>query len=291
MSTKTQSTITIKDIEFLSEMAQVEGLQKEVWGWDDRDTMPPIHLIATRDVGGIFIGAFDGEYLVGFAYGFVGYESGRVMIHSHLLAVRPAYRNHNLGYKLKLAQRQQALEKGFKHMTWTFDPLQSVNAHLNFSKLGVIADKYKINYYGDETSSFLHRDIGTDRLWVTWALNSNRVRQRIGTEFVARNLLSELEATVPLVRLGLDGAPHTSETSEGTISKHVLIEIPADIALLQRENHQLAIQWREATRRAFTSAMAAGYLVEDFYRLTRQGQRLGVYLLTHRQMDEYVIGD
>jgi predicted GNAT superfamily acetyltransferase len=285
------STIIIKDIDLLSEMAQVEGLQKEVWGWEDRDTMPPIHLVATRDVGGIIIGAFDGEYLVGFAYGFVGYESGRVMIHSHLLAVRPAYRNHNLGYKLKLAQRQQALEKGFKHITWTFDPLQSVNAHLNFSKLGVIANKYKINYYGDETSSFLHRDIGTDRLWVTWALNSNRVRQRLEAELHMRKLPSELEGIVPLVRLGPDRVPYASEMPEGTFTKHVIIEIPADIILLQRESHQLAIQWREATRRAFTNAMAAGYLVEDFYRLVREGQHFGIYLLTFGHMEEDFIRD
>jgi predicted GNAT superfamily acetyltransferase len=291
MSTKAQPIVEIRDIDLVSEMAHLEAIQKEVWGWDDRDTMPPIHFIATKEVGGILIGAFDGKHLVGFAYGFVGYEGGSVMIHSHLLAVKPAYRNHNLGYKLKLAQRERALAKGFKHMTWTFDPLQSVNAHLNFSKLGVIADKYKINYYGEGTSSFLHRDIGTDRLWVTWLLGSRRVIHRLETQSEPRNRLSQLEGAAPLVRLGPDGAPCARGAREGRVTKHILIEVPADIALLQRENPGLAIQWREATRRAFTDAMAAGYLVEDFYRLVRNGQRLGVYLLNFARMDEVSHGD
>jgi predicted GNAT superfamily acetyltransferase len=291
MSTKAQPIVEIRDIDLSSEMGDLEGLQKEVWGWDDRDTMPPIHFIATKEVGGILVGAFDGKHLVGFAYGFVGYENGSVMIHSHLLAVKPAYRNHNLGYKLKLAQRDQALAKGFRHMTWTFDPLQSVNAHLNFSKLGVIADRYKINYYGDETSSFLHRNIGTDRLWVTWLLGSRRVTQRLESRSEARNPLSKLEETARLVRLGPDGVPYASGMIEAANSKHLLIEIPADIVSLQSENPQLAVRWREATRRAFTDAMAAGYLVENFYRLVRNGQHLGVYHLTFGRMDEDFPGD
>ncbi len=82
-----------------------------------------------------------------------------------MLAVRPAYR------KLKLAQRERALAKGIGRITWTFDPLQSLNAHFNFGKLGVVSDVYKVNLYGAQTSSFLHR-LGTDRLWVNWLLES-----------------------------------------------------------------------------------------------------------------------
>ena len=92
-----------------------------------------------------------------------------------MLAVKTAYRNHDLGYKLKLAQRERVLAQGIERMTWTFDPLQSLNAYFNFGKLGVVADAYKIDFYGEATSSFLQK-IGTDRLWVSWLLNSERVR-------------------------------------------------------------------------------------------------------------------
>ena len=109
-----------------------------------------------------------------------------------MLAVRPEYRNSNLGYRLKLAQRERALASGLTRMTWTFDPLQSLNAHFNFAKLGVVSDRYEVNFYGEETSSFLHRT-GTDRLWVSWPLDSFRVTRRVEGMAETRRLLLEAQ--------------------------------------------------------------------------------------------------
>ena len=172
------STLLIRTIDSLDEVRRVEELQKEVWGMQDRDIVPLTEMVAVRDSGGQLIGAFDGEALVGFVYGFVAIEGGRTVHHSHLLAVKPSYRGADVGYRLKLAQRERVLAQGLTRMTWTFDPLQSVNAHFNFGKLGVVCDQYKIDFYGDQSSSFLHRN-GTDRLWVTWPLASSRVKERL----------------------------------------------------------------------------------------------------------------
>ena len=79
---------------------------------------------------------------------------------------------------------------GVREMTWTFDPLQSRNAHFNFSKLGVVSDTYKVDFYGPETSSMLHRN-GTDRLWVRWMLNSRRVRDRLAGKSTSANARAE----------------------------------------------------------------------------------------------------
>jgi len=81
-----------------------------------------------------------------------------------MLAVLDAYRHLDLGSRLKQAQRERALALGVQEITWTYDPLQSRNAHFNFSKLGVVSDTYKVDFYGPETSSLLHQN-GTDRLW------------------------------------------------------------------------------------------------------------------------------
>jgi predicted GNAT superfamily acetyltransferase len=109
-------------------MREVESLQKEVWGCDDRDIAPLTILAATREVGAILIGAFDGPSLIGFAYSFIGRENERTVHHSHMLAVTPSHRNFNLGYRLKSAQRERTLAQGINRMTWTFDPLQSLNS-------------------------------------------------------------------------------------------------------------------------------------------------------------------
>ena len=269
------STIVIRDIDAGAEMRAAEELQKEVWGMPDLDVVPLNHLVAAKASGGVLLGAFDRETLIALVYGFVSNEHGTMAHHSHMLAVKPAYRNFNLGYKLKLAQRERVLAQGITVMTWTFDLLQSLNAHFNFSKLGVISDRYFINFYGADAASFLHRN-GTDRLWVKWLLKSRRVSGRLEGAVSAL----ELEKVIPLVHLGIDDSPRRHDLAEGLSHEQALIEIPADINALQRRSGELAIEWRESTRWAFNEAIAAGYLVTDFYRQSRGEQRLGTYLLS-----------
>ena len=240
------STVTIRPIEDVAEMRAVEDLQKEVWGIPDLEVVPLTQLVAAREAGGTLIGAFDAETLVGFVYGFPSFEYGQAAHHSHMLAVKTAYRNHDLGRRLKLAQREHVLAQGIAVMTWTFDPLQSLNAHFNFNKLGVVADRYLPDFYGAEASSFLHQT-GTDRLWVSWWLGSERVKKTIGGE----------------------RAPESFGQDD------VSIEIPGDINLLQRQETRTALQWREETRRAFTDVIRGGYKVVGF---TRE-KEIGRYLL------------
>ncbi len=281
MSSATEEpSIGIREIGLISEMREVEALQKEVWGCDDRDVVPLTIFTATKEVGAILVGAFDGSSLVGFAYGFVGCENGQMVHHSHMLAVNPSYRNFNLGYRLKLAQRERVLAQGITRMTWTFDPLQSLNAHFNFNKLGVLADQYKIDFYGAATSSVLHRS-GTDRLWVSWLLSSRRVSERLQTGSRRTTPVDDLERNVSLVRVGANNEPQRSDSTGFLGQENLSIEIPSSTNALQRANPELAAMWREATRRAFTEAIASGYLVEEFYRLSREDQPVGLYLLSH----------
>ena len=271
-------SITIRKIDSISEMKHLERVQKEVWGWDDLDTMPLMNFIIMKEMGAALIGAYDGETLIGFVFGFVGFDHGTIVFHSHMLAVLPAYRQHGIGQKLKLAQREQALADGFSCITWTFDPLQSPNAHLNFFKLGVVASKYNVNFYGEGTSSPLHRHIGTDRLWVSWFLKSKRVTDRAKLRF-NEPCAEHLSGVKSIVQSGPDGWP-SSQSITNLAHAQVLIDIPADISLLQENNPPLAIAWRNATRSAFTEALTAGYIVEEFYRRKRHGQLIGTYLLS-----------
>src|SRR5687768_17129702 len=103
--------VIVRDIETIQEVRDLEDLQKEVWGLSDRDVVPLTQLLAAKEVGGVLIGAFDQSVLVGFVYGFGGHRKGQLLIHSHMLAVKPGYRKQNLGHKLKLAQRERALSQ------------------------------------------------------------------------------------------------------------------------------------------------------------------------------------
>jgi len=237
--------VTIQPIDDVARMRAVEELQKEVWCIPDIEVVPLTQLVAAKEAGGTLIGAYDADVLVGFVYGFPSFEYGQAAHHSHMLAVKPAYRNLDLGRKLKLAQREHVIGQGIAVMTWTFDPLQSLNAHFNFTKLGVVADRYLRDFYGAEAASFLHQT-GTDRLWVSWWLTSDHVKRTISG----------------------DRAPESFPPDD------VSIEIPADINSLQQQDPRTALRWREETRAAFTEAIRAGYKVVGFVRENNVGRYL-----------------
>src|SRR5579862_5572511 len=243
---KSKSTIIIRDLQSFEDLKQVEAVEKEVWALSELDTMPLTLTIATRESGSIWIGAFDGQRLVGFAFGILGLEGNRPNIHSHMLAVLEPYRSLDLGYKLKLAQRERALtmrigDARITEMTWTFDPLQSRNAHLNFNKLGVISESYKINFYGPETSSVLHRN-GTDRLWVRWPLASRRVSERLQGKDHRAEWLDTLSRLSPLIRFNGDGQPVRTDLSAALSRQRIAIEVPGDIAAIEKKDFALAVR-------------------------------------------------
>jgi len=274
MNAAAESQITIRDIDAIGEMRVVEELQKEIWGIPDLDVVPVYHLAAAVASGGVLLGAFDADEMVGFAYGFVGHERGITVHHSHMLAVERQYRSHHIGYKLKLEQRKRVLAQGIKVMTWTFDPLQSLNAYFNFAKLGVIADQYYVDFYGSDAASFLHRN-GTDRLWVSWHLDTDRVTNKIE----GAGQIPGLAELPRLVTAKETGEPFVADPNIARSSAKVTIEIPTDINALQREDIQLARAWRIATRKAFTDALEAGLIVEEFYRTSEPTRSIGVYTL------------
>ena len=266
--------ITIRDLESIEDLRLVPEVEKVVWSVDDRDSVPVLLLIAAKEAGSILLGAFDEQRLIGFAFGFPGLEHGRVSIHSHMTAVLPEYRNLNLGYQLKLAQRERALAMGVLYITWTFDPLQARNAHFNFAKLGVVSDRYKIDFYGRESTSVLHQN-GTDRLWVSWMLESGRVRERLNPESKSTQTLPP---DVLLVRWQQNWHPASTESESALSAASVGIQIPSEIASIEQKDSGLAWEWRVATRRAFTQCLQAGFYVADFLRAHEPGLA-GTYLL------------
>jgi predicted GNAT superfamily acetyltransferase len=166
--------ITIRKCAGMKELEACVALQKEVWNFDDVDLVPLRMFIVSQKIGGQTIGAFHGDELVGFAFSIPGSRAGHAYLHSHMLAVRDAFRNHGLGRKLKLAQRDDAIQQGIELLEWTFDPLEIKNAHLNLSRLGAIARRYSVNHYG-HSSSPLQGGLPTDRLVAEWWLKSKRV--------------------------------------------------------------------------------------------------------------------
>jgi predicted GNAT superfamily acetyltransferase len=174
MNASPTDMIDIRSVSTLEQFERCVVLQSEVWGYNDGDTIPRRVFLVAQRIGGQVLGAFDGDTMIGFAMSLPGYRDGRSYLHSHMLAVLPEYRNTGIGRRLKLAQRDDAIVRGFDLMEWTFDPLEIKNAHLNIARLGAIVRRYQPDFYGPSTSP-LQGGLPTDRLYAEWWLRSPRV--------------------------------------------------------------------------------------------------------------------
>jgi predicted GNAT superfamily acetyltransferase len=171
-------------IELLTELEEFERcveLQNTVWSYDLSAMMTQKVFLLASQIGGHVLGAFDGETLVGYAMSLPGVRNGHAYLHSHHLAVLEGWRNAGVGRRLKLAQRDDALARGFELMEWTFDPLEIKNSHLNFARLGAISRRYMPNFYGASNSP-LHGGLPTDRIVAEWWLKSDRVTRVLAGE-------------------------------------------------------------------------------------------------------------
>jgi predicted GNAT superfamily acetyltransferase len=281
------SKIEIRELQSYDDLAAAVALEREVWRLDDADALPMTLAVALQASGSLFLGAFCGPSLVGLAFSFPARERDRWAMHSHLLAVKPEFRDFNVGNKLKLAQRAYALDLKLQEITWTFDPLQSKNAHLNFAKLGAVSEKYKVDFYGASTSSVLHQN-RTDRLWVTWPVASRRVQRRLAGEDPRPEMIELLNRVEPLVRFGADGIPARGILESALGRQRIVIEIPSEIDSIEKQAPQLASEWRDATRWAFTEALGAGFFVKEFCSTVRGRQGPGAYLLERGPVSEQI---
>ncbi|NYF51493.1 GNAT family N-acetyltransferase [Tunturiibacter gelidoferens] len=194
MNASPQTAIHIQSLTSLEHFERCVVLQLEVWGYSDGDVIPRRVFVVAQRIGGQVLGAFDGDNLVGFAMSLPGYREGKSYLHSHMLAVLPQYRNAGIGRRLKLAQRDEAIARGFDLMEWTFDPLEIRNSHLNINRLGAIVRRYQPDFYGP-SSSPLQGGLPTDRLYAEWWLRSRHVTDLLQGEPQPQQVLERI--TVP----------------------------------------------------------------------------------------------
>ena len=119
--------------------------------------------------------------MIGYTMALAGVRNGVPYLHSHATGVLPSYRDRGVGRRLKLFQREEALGRGIRLVEWSFDPLETRNAHFNLNRLGAICRRYIPNLYGITTSP-LHRGLPTDRLMAEWHLDSAHVNAALAIE-------------------------------------------------------------------------------------------------------------
>ena len=162
-------TLELRVLRAADELAVLPTFEARIWGGDD-DRVSVNMLVACIEEGGMAIGAFDGERIVGSVFGFRTFDPR--VLHSHYMAVDPDYRRHGLGEQLKRRQGEWCVDNGITAVRWTFDPLQLANAHLNLNKLGALGVTYHVNHYG--ALGGINGSLPSDRLTVQWELERPR---------------------------------------------------------------------------------------------------------------------
>ena len=164
---------------------------------------------------------------------------------------------------------------GLDLIEWTYDPLQAMNAHLNFAKLGVVVEEYEVNVYG-ESSSPLHKGNPTDRFVAEWFVGDARV-ERAAARRRAAGARADGGARRPRPRPAgewLRAAPRS--ISPSTRSASASRSRPGSREMLSAAP-DLALEWRMTTRELFTTYFARGYRAVEFF-LDRPSRK-GTYLL------------
>jgi len=279
--------ITIKILDTPEEMVQVEDLQRLVWPDCETDVIPGHLLVTAAHNGGLVLGAYADETLVGLLFGFPGLyytpDGPRPKHCSHQMGVHPDARDAGIGYALKRAQWQLVRKQGLDRITWTYDPLLSRNGHLNIGRLGAICNTYLRQVYG-EMRDGLNVGLASDRFQVDWWVNTRRVKGCLSSSPRPALTLIECEAAQcqNLYAINfLDGLARPSGTLAKPARNLLMAEIPADFLQLKAADFELARDWRLFTREVFETCFAAGYIVTDFVYDTIGGHPRSFYLLTY----------
>lgn len=234
--------ITVRECIAVEEFDACVELQREAFGLPDLELSPRRHLIVARSAGGFVLGAFDAGRLVGFVLNQIAARGLEITGYSHMMAVAKEYQNRGVGARLKWAQRERSLASGSRFIKWTWDPMQSRNAHFNLNRLGVVVRSYVVNFYGTDYST-LEGEFGkpyridSDRLFAAWELDAPQV------ELLARG-----------------------ETPEPRGAPEAIVSIPPDWGRLVREDPQAARREQLRVREEFQQAFDAGLICAGFER-------------------------
>ena len=276
------AVITYRDLTTLEDFAAVVDLEREIWGPGYDEVVPVPILAVTVMRGGILIGAFvddarrlsvaDGRFRL-LAARHQARQADAVVAHGG--RARRVPRAMASAVELKLLQRERALAMGLELIEWTYDPMQAMNAHLNFAKLGVVAEEYEVNVYGDVVEPAAQGQ-------------PDRSVRRGVADRRDRTSSSGCTAPAPLapvltVEPAIAARPAGEWLEPAAIdlaldARRVSVEIPIGFTEMLSEAPDLALEWRMATRESLHDAISRrGYRAVEFF-LDREARK-GTYLL------------
>ncbi len=225
-----RSEIKIRPLLTIEDQSMGRAVFDHTWAMDAGTEITPNLLQVMVHSGAYLSGALVGNECVGAAFAFPATTRG-LHLHSHMTAVLDKYRDHGVGYLLKIDQWHWAKKNNYQEITWTFDPLVRRNAKLNLLKLGADIASYHPNFYGNMPDA-LNAGDESDRVFASWKI--------IGDKPVSRSEIVE------------------------PLASDVLIAIPEDIVAIRERDLAENLKWRHRVRDQFVDSLAKGGKVIGF---------------------------
>jgi predicted GNAT superfamily acetyltransferase len=260
------TSIEVHPIRSLSDLRRCHEIQRAIWGFSDLMVFPYTILISIQHNGGVLLGAYVNDVLVGFVVGYLGMAGAKLYLFSQRMGVMPEFQSLGLGYRLKVAQREQMLRQGIDVVVWTYDPLEGKNATLNIEKLGGIVRCYARDIYG-QVQNPLQTGLSTDRFLLEWHLMSDRVRERVRGNYQRPRAEAWLSGEdLPLANYASwESDPPCPLAVDLEIDHdHILVQVPPNLQKIKSYDLGTAQRWRECTQIIFESYFQRGYVVTGF---------------------------
>jgi predicted GNAT superfamily acetyltransferase len=235
----------------------VRRLESDIWS--EYESTPTHQTLTAIKNGGLVLGAYLEEELIGFQYSFPGYNGEKAYLCSHILGVHPVFQKLGIGEKLKLEEKEESLKKGYDLVTWTYDPLETVNGNLNLHKLGGRCSSYVENCYG-EMKDDLNQGMPSDRFAVEWWIKE---------EPAARPSKYEIEGSLLINTDRYDNGdlvPAEIELKKDSADGYLFVPVPSNFQTLKKNSSELALSWRMSTRKVFAHYFTKGWEAIDLFR-------------------------
>jgi predicted GNAT superfamily acetyltransferase len=245
------SSTIISTIETIEGLEAVRKLEELVWSKEE--AVPVNQTMAAVKNGGFVLGAFFEQQLIGFQYSFPGFDGKNSFLCSHSLGIHPEFRKYGIGEKLKWAQKETAAEKGYNLITWTYDPLETVNGYLNLHKLDAVCSTYLENVYG-EMDDKLNAGIPSDRFLVEWVINDKKNSRKYESE---KNYPRAISTST------MNGFSIPEKMDLNHKSQTLLVPVPGNFQELKKYSLSLGIAWREYTQAVFKHYFSMGWRAVD----------------------------
>jgi predicted GNAT superfamily acetyltransferase len=244
-----EEQILIKRIHTFDELKEVATIRRELWPNDGEVALD--HMKFISDHGGIILGAYQDNQIVGYVYSFPGYQPNKVYLILQNIGVLSAYQHQKIGESLMQYLIKEAKNLGYREIIWTYEPLESVNAYVYLHKIGAVSSEYLKNCYEDDENG-LSIDRFLTRLDLT---DSKQESLSISPALIKKSYM---------IHYAMESSdPAHLELNFANLERYPYVLIPVPSNLQSIRSRKELHGWRTFTRSLFFQLFKHGWEVFD----------------------------